>query len=165
LVSVAKLSHKIFVTNILPVYKAGGKSMEYLRFNVRNKETGAIEEKIVPKDVIYTEEYEKAFEFFHAAQPDADTNLRAMYLYRSIVDEFSLEQLKSVPPYIVADYARYQILREEFFDRSREKVCPYCEETVKLTDMHKRSYDEIAVALMRLIKLYSGELEVGIHAI
>ena len=103
--------------------------MEYLRFNVRNKETGAIEEKIVPKDEIYTEEYEKAFEVFHANQPDADTNLRAMYLYRSIVDEFSLEQLKSVPPYIVADYARYQILREEFFDRSREKVCPYCEET------------------------------------
>jgi len=136
--------------------------MEYLKFNVRNKETGAIEEKIVPKDEIYTEEYDKAFDRFLGDQPEDEM---AMYIYRDIVDEFSLKQLQSVPPYIVADYARYQMLRETFFDRSREKVCPYCEETLKLSDMQKRSYDEIAVALMRLINIYSGELEVGIDAI
>ena len=138
--------------------------MAYPTFNVRNPETGAIEKIILPEEE-RSEEFDAAFDLFRDAQPDEETNLKAMYLYRSIVDEFSLAQLKSVPPYIVADYARYQILRENFYDRSREGVCPYCEESVKLTDMHKRSYDEIAEALLRLIKLYSGGLEVRVDAI
>jgi len=128
-----------------------------MRYVEYNEKTGKREEHEMPG-----EEYDKIFNPFFEAQPKDETEL---YIYRDVVEELTMQQLKMVSPYLIADYAKYQALREGFFDRSHEKVCPYCEETVKLTDMHKRSYDEIAVALMRLIKLYSGELEVGIHAI
>ena len=111
---------------------------------------------------IANEDYERIFVPFKQAQPE---NPHELDIYREVVDEFPFHALINLSPQLVADYARYQALREDFVDRSIEKVCPHCEEPLKMTDMHKRSYDEIAEALMRLIKMATGGMEVGIDAI
>ena len=136
--------------------------MSYSKFNIINQETRLREEVLLYSSPEHEKAYDEAFEPFHRAQPE---NEKELYIYRDIVEEFSLQQLRSVPPDLVIDYAKYQALREAYIDRSHEKVCPHCEEPLKLTDMHKKSYDEIATALMRLINLYSGGLEVGVDAI
>ena len=111
---------------------------------------------------IADEDYDRIFTPFKQAQPENENELD---IYRDVVDEFPFHALINLSPQLVADYARYQALREAFVDRSIEKVCPHCEEPLKMTDMHKRSYDEIAIALKRLINLSTGRMEVGVDAI
>jgi len=111
---------------------------------------------------IADEDYDRIFTPFKQAQPENENELD---IYRDVVDEFPFHALINLSPQLVADYARYQALREAFVDRSIEKVCPHCEEPLKMTDMHKRSYDEIAIALKRLINLSTGGMEVGVDAI
>jgi Cdc6-like AAA superfamily ATPase len=111
---------------------------------------------------IADDDYDRIFTPFKQAQPE---NKDELDIYRDIVDEIPFHALINLSPQLVADYARYQARREEFVDRSIEKVCPHCEEPLKMTDMHKRSYDEIAIALKRLINLSTGGMEVGVDAI
>jgi len=122
-----------------------------------NESTG--ENEII---TIANEDYDKIFTPFKQAQPENEDELD---IYRDVVDEFPFHALINLSPQLVADYARYQALREAFVDRSIEKVYPHCEEPFKMTDMHKRSYDEIAIALKRLINLSTGGMEVGVDAI
>ena len=122
-----------------------------------NESTG--ENEII---TIADEDYDRIFTPFKQAQPENENELD---IYRDVIDEFPFHALINLSPQLVADYARYQALRDAFLDRSIEKVCPHCEESLKMTDMHKRSYDEIAEALMRLIKMATGGMEVGIDAI
>ncbi len=121
-----------------------------------NKKTGQRE------DIEISEaEYDEAFSPFYDAQPE---NLKERYIYRDIVDEFSFQQLKAIPPYLVADYARYAVLQEEYSDKVYERVCPCCEMTIQLVNIRKRAYDEITAALLRLINHPADEVEMDIQA-
>ena len=122
-----------------------------------NELTGQNETITIPNDV-----YDRIFTPFKQAQPENENELD---IYREVVDDVPFYSLENLSPQLVADYARYQALREAFVDRSIEKVCPHCEEPLRMTDMHKRSYDEIAIALKRLINLSTGGIEVGVDAI
>jgi len=119
-----------------------------------NKKTGKREDLVMT-----VAEFDKVFNPFLAAQPKNPT---ALSLYRDIVDDFMFEELQVISPTLVADYARYQALRQQYSDRTYEKCCPHCDKTVILTDLHKRSYDEIAVALWRLIELSADEAKIGV---
>ena len=110
---------------------------------------------------IYDENFDRAFQPFFDAQPEDE---KEQYIYRDIVDEFSFQQLRTVPPYLVADYARYAVLQEAHADKMYEKICPCCEMTIKLVNIRKRAYDDITAALLRLIHYPAEEVDVGIQA-
>jgi hypothetical protein len=121
-----------------------------------NKKTGKYEELAMS-----SAEYDAVFNLFYSAQPE---NLTERQIYRDIVDNLEHDHLKKITPDLIADYAKYQVLRQAYVDGVKERFCPHCDKPYKLTSLHKRSYDEITIALMRLIYLSVDEAEVDFNA-